>query len=802
MRRERISLALRWMGLGLAAAVLVLALSARAGAGLQARSQPEPIFLSRASGQPAASAFVPPALHDLAVSGGDGPFTATAQAGSYDGDVRNLPVALANTPIDLPEFDGGEGENAHPVQLTDPVIQAAGPNGPSSVSSVPSPLSSFDGLDRSHAAPVFPPDTNGDVGLNDYVQSVNSNVGIYSKTTGAQLASFSLNSLFASLTGTPCAANNQGDPVTLYDAQADRFIVTDFAFADAHASPYFECIAASKTGDPVSGGWWLFALRADDDTHQFLADYPKLGVWPDAIYMSANMFDCTGACSGADFKGVRVWALDKADLYSGSALHVVLFDTSNNYFSLLPANLRGALPPAGTPNYFVANDADVFALDVFKFHVDFSHTLSSTFSLTPTQVAIASFNNPTTVPELSANNLDSLGSRLMAQNQYRKVGSAESLWLAHSANSNPTGVRWYQLNVSGGAVASTPVQQSTYQPDSNFRWVPSLAVDKFGNMLVGYSVSGSAMHPAIRYAGRLVSDPLNNLSLEGTLIAGGGGQTGNCGGNTCIRWGDYSNMTVDPVDDCTFWYTTEYYGTTGANWQTRVGSIRFPACGPARLVQYLFMPLLQSGSGAPAGWTNIMQEGFEGAFPSAGWQATDFGADAFIWGKRNCRAATGSNSLWAMGGGSGGTGLACGSNYINNANSWAIYGPFSLTGATAAEFNLQFWLNTLTGDRACYLASTDGAEFFGDCFHGTSGNAFVPETLDLSNVPTLGSLLGQPNVWVGVYFQSDGSNTTANGSFVDDLLLRKCLVTVSSCPASAASSVSTLQEQAVQVSLK
>ena len=187
--------------------------------------------------------------------------------------------------------------------------------------------------------------------------------------------------------------------------------------------------------------------------------------------------------------------------------------------------MRGALPPAGTPNYFVSSDLNNFALDVFKFHVDFTTPLSSTFGISPThapntQVAIASFSEPSVVPELAGNNLDSLGSRLMVQNQYRKIGGVESLWLAHTVDNAPSGVRWYQLNVSGGTVASTPVQQSTYKPDSSFRWVPSLAVDKFGNMLVGYSVSNSLIHPAIRYAGRLITDTLNSLSAEATLIAG------------------------------------------------------------------------------------------------------------------------------------------------------------------------------------------------------------------------------------------------------------------------------------------
>jgi hypothetical protein len=437
---------------------------------------------------------------------------------------------------------------------------------------------------------VYPPDTNGDVGPTDYIQTVNDHIGIYDKTTGAQLTRCSFDTLFsAAPTSTPCDADNLGDPVALYDAQADRFIVSDFAFVDETASPYYECIAASKTGDPVSGGWWLYALRSDDDLHPFFPDYPKLGVWPDGIYMSANLFDCAHGCTN---QGVRVWALNRDDMYSGSTLRAVFFNTSDSYFGLLPSNFRGPLPPAGTPNYFVSEDQG-FALDVFKFHVNYTSPLSSTFSTIPTQVAIATFNiPPPTVPELTGNDLDTLRRRLMAQNQYRKIGGAESLWVAHTVDNNPTGVRWYQLNVSGGTVATTPVQQSTYKPDSSNRWMPSLAVDKYGNLLIGYSVSSSSMHPAIRYAGRLAGDPANSLGQgETTLIAGGGGQTVDCGNDPCSRWGDYSSMTVDPVDDCTFWYTTEYYATDGGNWHTRIGSVRFPLCGVV-FNHFAFLPAL------------------------------------------------------------------------------------------------------------------------------------------------------------------------------------------------------------------
>jgi len=170
------------------------------------------------------------------------------------------------------------------------------------------------------------------------------------------------------------------------------------------------------------------------------------------------------------------------------------------------------------------------------------------------------------------------------QNQYRFLGGQESLWLAHTVgagSSNIAAVRWYQVNVTGGTVTTlAPVQQGTWSPNSTHRFMPSLAVDGSGNMAIGYSLSSASIYPAIAYAGRLAGDPLDTLGQgETLLVAGTGAQTNNCGGAPCIRWGDYSAMSVDPVDDCTFWYTNEYYIVSGGNWQTRIGAFAYPGCG-------------------------------------------------------------------------------------------------------------------------------------------------------------------------------------------------------------------------------
>jgi hypothetical protein len=172
------------------------------------------------------------------------------------------------------------------------------------------------------------------------------------------------------------------------------------------------------------------------------------------------------------------------------------------------------------------------------------------------------------------------------QNQYRNLGGTESLWVNHTvrtSSTGPNGIQWAQINVTGGTINTTPVQQQIYGnvgADGLHRWMGSLAVDGQGDMALGYSTSKAGVNPDIRYNGRLASDPLNTLPQgEATLQVGGGSQVGSCGGSTCTRWVDYSAMTVDPADDCTFWYTNEYYAVSGLDWQTRVGAFKFPSCG-------------------------------------------------------------------------------------------------------------------------------------------------------------------------------------------------------------------------------
>ena len=312
--------------------------------------------------------------------------------------------------------------------------------------------------------------------------------------------------------------------------------------------------------------------------------------------MSRNVFNS----SGTAYLGPQAVAFNRAAMLAGgSATFITLGITGGpNEESFLPAHLDGLTsPPAGTPNTFVewpgGNNANNYKL--FHFHVDFAAPANSTFTQFGPLVAAAPFTQicPGTlacVPQLgTTNSLDAIGNRLMFRLAYRNFGTHESVVGNHTVSAGGVaGIRWFELrNVTAGPV--TIFQESTYQPDSTWRWLGSAAMDGNGNLAVGFSASSSSFNPQIRYAGRNVGDPLNTLTSEKTLYAGTGSQTGGS------SWGTYSCLTIDPVDDTTFWYTNEYYESNSPfAWRTRIGSFRFPS---APVAQSAFSRKMHGGAG-------------------------------------------------------------------------------------------------------------------------------------------------------------------------------------------------------------
>ncbi len=510
-------------------------------------------------------------------------------------DVRSLKSTVVR--LERPEDAGPAGDtdasSAQPAQVSQKAIRRV----LAASTPAPSPTSSFDGLDFANWGAGHPPDTNGDVGPTYYIQTINSSIGIYDKASGTRVAAFTFNAFMSQGNfGNLCDTDNFGDPVVLYDSFENRWFISDFAFrldGSGNVNPQhaFQCFAVSKTGDPVSGGWNFYSVEDPGG----LGDYPKFGVWPDGIYMSANMF---GYSAGASYMAPHVWALNKQQMYAGApSPQVVDFSAPSNDFTLLPANarLQAGTPPAGTPEYFVSTEQFLNGLSIYKLHVDWDKISTSTFTGPEIQTEPTCWPNATPAnASTTANAADVLAIRAMAEAEYSNLAGAESLWVSHTVNrgefttancggtnTNNATIRWYQANITGGAVAANVVQDATFDPDGTntfFRYVPSLAIDHAGDMAIGYTKSNSTTNPQIKYAGRLAGDPLNTLGqAEQTLINGTGSQSGNCGSSACIRWGDYSGMALDP-DGCTFWETGEYYATSGLNHQTRIGSFSFPGC--------------------------------------------------------------------------------------------------------------------------------------------------------------------------------------------------------------------------------
>jgi hypothetical protein len=518
----------------------------------------------------------------------------TKSGRQFNGDLRNLPKTK---PADMerPEHEGPEERPLFyvPPKGTMPLAPASQPK-LVPAAPAPTPLVSFNGLGRPPGN-GFPPDTNGDVGPSHYIQTINTSIGIFDKATGLPITSFSFNTFMSQgAFGNLCDTNNFGDPVVVYDTFEDRWVITDFAFTLDGSNNVinppgsFQCFAVSKTGDPVVGGWNFYSIQITDA----LNDYPKFGIWPDGLYMTANMFGF-GGLSGS-FVISREWAFNKAQMYAGAASpQIVTIDAprldinGGTVFTAIPSNarLQNGTPPAGTPNYFAVTGTYTNALQIWKFHVDWSNVYASSFTGPFIPLTGSTWIGPPgTVPSQGGNNLDTLATRAMMQNQYSNFGGAESIWLTHTVRNSTTAgvaaVRWYEVSVTGGTVAANTTQAANHEPDTTNRFMPSLAVDRVGDMLVGYSASSAAMKPAIRYAGRLPGDPLSTLpQTETDLIQGLGTQLGNCGGATCTRWGDYSAMSLDP-NGCTFWFTSEYYAVDGLNYLTRIGSIAFPSCTP------------------------------------------------------------------------------------------------------------------------------------------------------------------------------------------------------------------------------
>jgi len=446
-------------------------------------------------------------------------------------------------------------------------------------------IASVDGLGKdlpdSNGEPMpttsIPPDTNGSVGETQFVQTVNAYFAVFDKKDllGSGTKSTSpvrpvfgwapINVIWRGFGGR-CEANNDGDPVVAYDKIAKRWVITQLSLT---GGGYSQCIAISTTSD-ATGAYYRYEFNQPS-----LNDYPKLGVWPDAYYITYNMFDGP--------EGARICAYERAQMLTGKPAREIAVQLSDSFWSLLPSDFDGPpdnehLPPPKSPCYFLSLGASANSLDFWKFHVDWADPTKSIFgdanggpdkTLSVKPFVDAPFRCPA-IPQLgTAQKLDSLGERLLYRLAYRRFAGHESLVTNHSIGVSDRAVaapRWYEIRDP----SNVPVvaQQGTFSPDSTSRWIGSIAMDRFGNIGLGYSASSIRIHPSIRIAAQKFGGPSGTLGTEQVILNSSSSQDG----DGAERWGDYSSMAIDPVDDSTFWFTTEYLGTPDNStfWSTRI----------------------------------------------------------------------------------------------------------------------------------------------------------------------------------------------------------------------------------------
>lgn len=495
----------------------------------------------------------------------------------------------------------------------DAALQSFNPTG--NAPTIPAPLLTFEGISNQdnfniYGGRVNPPDPVGDVGPNNYVEMVNLAFAVYDKQGNKLAGPTAIGNLWSGF-AIPDCTDPSGDPVVLYDQFTDRWILSQFTTRGLSdpTIPFYNCVAISQTGDPT-GAYFRYAfITFPPGSNNFFPDYPKYSVWSNSYVLTSRDFGFFGEY------GISVYALEKSRMIAGdpNARSVHFFLDSAvvplNLIGdgLLPADIDGRIPPGsnapipifGTQDDGAGYGATSDALNIWDLSIQWKKNPQASLVFRGS-FPVAPFDSifpcaPTSrdclpQPGITDPNqfLDILSYRQRPTYRlaYRNFLLFEDLVTAQSVEALPgvAGMRWYEVVRLGSNYFV--LQQGTYAPpDGVNRWMGSVAMDKLGDMALGFSVvNGSNLFPGIRYTGRRRFDALNQMTLgEGTIVDGSGVQT-----TTNSRWGDYTSMNIDPTDDCTFWYVNEYYQvsgfpigpgiTTTAPWQTRIGSFKLPGC--------------------------------------------------------------------------------------------------------------------------------------------------------------------------------------------------------------------------------
>lgn len=471
-------------------------------------------------------------------------------------------------------------------------------------------VTSFEGIDASQVAlPSYEIDTNGAVGTLQYMQWVNSYYQAFDKTTFATVWSEPQagDTPWENAGMSNCYGQGGGEGFISFDRLASRWVLGKRAGPATNV--YYYCVAISSTDDLTTSTWYTYQfditpyLGVNSSGNVYYPDYPKFGTWADAYYVSFDLEDPNNSYQEI---GVVACALDRTNmLINGTARTPICFSNPSPIptdgalylsHSLIPADIDGTVaPPSGRHEYFVSiqnpsgTATTSTTINLWNFHVNWTTPSKSTFAQSTIKVpsyepGCYDVSNPAdtfcvTEPssKTTGNYVDSVGDRLMSRFAYRNFSTYQSFTIAHTVQvgtgtNQQTGVRWYELRGNGNP---TLHQDGTVTNGSSiYRFVPSMAQDHSGNAAVGYSVSSSSVHPGIRYA--YWSLP-NKTSATEVNIETGVGDLENS-----PNWTNLTSMTVDPTDDCTFWYVNQYYPANAIesdiNWSTVIANFKLSSC--------------------------------------------------------------------------------------------------------------------------------------------------------------------------------------------------------------------------------
>ncbi len=497
---------------------------------------------------------------------GEGTFLGISQP------LRDLPALTPDEMKALKEKADAKVLNKKLRNREYPFSETALPKGPDAAwqktmgttGSVKAPIVNFDG----QTSPYYPPDCNGTAGPNHYMQTINTTYAIYSKTGALMAGPTNMNLIFGSVTGANC---NDGDPLILYDEQANRWLAVEFSLCGTNDRML---IAVSTTNDPT-GTWYQYSFDVAD-----MPDYEKFGIWQDGYYMGDN----NGGSND-------IYVFERAQMLTGAASPKMVGFTNawrpssiDGFMCVPPVDNDGASAPAGSPGLFIAMNDDAIGggadqLWIYELAVNWTTTASSTFTRAQ-QLGVPAFdsnfgNNWTNIKQQgTTQELDAIPQVIMNVPQYRNFGTYQTIVCCHSVDVDATdhaGIRWYELRKTPPATTWTVRQSGTYAPDIHSRWMGSIMLNANNKIGLGYSISSSTMFPSIRYTGQTAGAYATGAGVmdlpEGTI------QTGTVSQTAAERWGDYALMSVDPTDNETFWFTTEYIGSGGSR-KSKIASFK------------------------------------------------------------------------------------------------------------------------------------------------------------------------------------------------------------------------------------